>query len=375
MNHLLPLVPIALCLLVLGCTSNPPAAPPDASRPLVGVSYFAGWWPHSPNKWEAGNPRVDWRPRYPGRVPLLGEFNTQETMDKEIDAAADHGIDFWAILWYPHADAGHDAPALLNRGLDYFLASRRASRMSFVVEICNHAPFLTQTDAQWDRCIASLLPAFKHPSCLKVDGRIVVKIHSAWQFWRDGKENAAVCEARISRLRTAIREAGLGEAVIAGGGNLASMSAKDYPAKLFDFTGDYMMVPELPATPELYPYEALAGFLRGIRKQPQPDSRPYMPVVGAGWDPRPWGDKRPSFTMPTRAEWTAELRQVDADLRASPSLGIPRRDGTIVKAFTIYAWNEFGEGGIIAPNRAENAMKIEAIRDVFGPSHLSRAPR
>jgi len=31
----------------------------------------------------------------------------------------------------------------------------------------------------------------------------------------------------------------------------------------------------------------------------------------------------------------------------------------------IYAWNEFGEGGIVAPTRGENEMKLEAIRDVF----------
>ena len=31
----------------------------------------------------------------------------------------------------------------------------------------------------------------------------------------------------------------------------------------------------------------------------------------------------------------------------------------------VYAWNEFGEGGIVAPTRGENEMKLEAIRDVF----------
>ena len=34
--------------------------------------------------------------------------------------------------------------------------------------------------------------------------------------------------------------------------------------------------------------------------------------------------------------------------------------------FTIYAWNEFGEGGIVAPTRSEQTMKLDAIRAVFG---------
>jgi hypothetical protein len=32
---------------------------------------------------------------------------------------------------------------------------------------------------------------------------------------------------------------------------------------------------------------------------------------------------------------------------------------------TIYAWNEFGEGGIVAPTRGDNYSKLEAIRDLF----------
>jgi len=31
----------------------------------------------------------------------------------------------------------------------------------------------------------------------------------------------------------------------------------------------------------------------------------------------------------------------------------------------IYAWNEFGEGGITAPTRGEKQMKLEAVREVF----------
>jgi len=33
----------------------------------------------------------------------------------------------------------------------------------------------------------------------------------------------------------------------------------------------------------------------------------------------------------------------------------------------IYAWNEFGEGGIVAPTKGDGMMKLEAIREVFGP--------
>ena len=380
LSHLHSFISVAIMCLLLaaaltcsGCSAAKIGETPDPDRPLVGVSYFAGWWPQSPNKWEAGNPRADWRPKFPDRVPLLGEFNTQETMDKEIAAAVDHGVDFFAILWYPPSTTSRDPSEWLDRGLEYFMASPNAPRMKFMVEICNHLPFPTETDEQWDRCIAMLLPAFKHPSCLRVDGRVVVKIHSAWQFWRDGGENAVKCLARIARLRNAIKNAGLGDPLIGGGGNIAPMPASDFPAKLFDFAAEYMMVPELPASSTDYPYADLAAYIRTLRTKPDAKCLPFMPVLAAGWNPRPWHDPRPCFAFPTRDEWTAELRQMNADLRASSNLGIPRRDGTVAKAFTIYAWNEFGEGGIVAPTRGEREMKIEAILDVFGPSHASRS--
>jgi hypothetical protein len=32
----------------------------------------------------------------------------------------------------------------------------------------------------------------------------------------------------------------------------------------------------------------------------------------------------------------------------------------------VYAWNEFGEGGFVAPTHGEGFMKLECIREVFG---------
>jgi hypothetical protein len=38
----------------------------------------------------------------------------------------------------------------------------------------------------------------------------------------------------------------------------------------------------------------------------------------------------------------------------------------VQKSFVIYAWNEFGEGGIMAPTVGEREMKLEGIQSVFG---------
>lgn len=95
-----------------------------ASDVLVGVGYFAGWWQGSGDKWfEPWNATVDWRPLYPGRVPLLGDYNTQRAMDAEIQAAAAHGVDFWQILYYDPYPAPREPNAqFLNRGISNFMA-------------------------------------------------------------------------------------------------------------------------------------------------------------------------------------------------------------------------------------------------------------
>src|SRR5512133_1305391 len=123
-------------LIVLLCITVAQIAPAAENRGaafsdgyLVGIYYFAGWWQKLPNKWVVGG--HDWRPDYPARIPLLGEYNDQATMDREIITASTNQVDFFQILWYP--DGGP-----LNEGLRTFMASPNASRMKFTLEFVNH---------------------------------------------------------------------------------------------------------------------------------------------------------------------------------------------------------------------------------------------
>ena len=99
-------------------------------------------------------------------------------------------------------------------------------------------------------------------------------------------------------------------------------------------------------------------------RSPSPSTTPTL------IDPRPWEEQGPSFTDPTRAEWAAALAQA-RDLVADPAnriFGLP--DATsptgVRPAVSIYAWNEFGEGGILAPTAGAGFMKLEVLGAVFG---------
>jgi len=335
---------------------------------LVIVNYFAGWWKPLPNKWHVPGDH-DWRADYPERVPLLGEYNTQETMDREIVAAAEHGVDAFIILWYYNQpdDEREMNARFLNRGLSNYINSPEAHRMKFFIEFCNHPPFEVKTDEEWANCLEAWMPALRHPSYLRVGGKLVFKVHGGHQFWVQNGQDLDRCRAQLESLRKAVRDAGLGEMIIGCGVGAGGTIGPEHPfAKLFDFTCTYMDVPGVERKEEDYPYEDLVEIARKGREEHCNDAIPYLPYVPAGWNPRPWRDPRPSFSLPNREQWETELRRVGEDLAKCENLGLPLPDGGRQKAFTIYAWNEFGEGGFIAPTKGDESMKLKGIQKVFG---------
>ena len=375
---------ILFCLALSGSSiaGEKPVVSGGKEDILVGVNYFAGWWKELPNKWHgqgwnAKDP--DWRPNNPSRVPVLGEYNVQDTMDKEIVAASNHGVDFFMILYYfpkPNTPETVHAPQL-NRGLETFIASKNAGKMKFCIEYCNHGNFSAGNDKEWNECISTWVAAMKHPSYLRVDGQLVFKVHGITQFIKSNNNDLKLCRKRLNQLRDSVRKAGLGEMIIGAGitPETPPLGKKWPPAEIFDFTSTYMSVPKVEPREKDYPYSMVAKQQRtGVKKRVS-DPIPWMPYMAAGWNPRPWAHPkgaphhRTYFTFPTRDEFTRELKAAKQALSANSSLGLPNKDGTNQKAFTIYAWNEFGEGGIVAPTKGRGYMMLECIQDVFGSKH------
>ena len=96
----------------------------------------------------------------------------------------------------------------------------------------------------------------------------------------------------------------------------------------------------------------------------------FQPNIDAGYDTRPAAPNisgRCSFGEPTQPEWEQYLRKVKAKLESPGArLGFPLSGGGVQPAVTIYAWNEFAEGGIVAPTQGEGWSKLLGIAAVFG---------
>ena len=162
-------------------------------------------------------------------------------------------------------------------------------------------------------------------------------------------------------------------------------------AAAFDFTATYNAAPPVcpgfddwecpryhnswmpnatPAGAKIFPYAECADFQAAARGNHSGDPVPYLPNLIAGFDPRPWEEHAPSFAPPTDAEWRAALAQA-RDLVVAPGnrvFGFPDGSGGVQPAVCIYAWNEFGEGGILAPTAGAGSALLQAVADVFAPS-------
>lgn len=363
-KQILFLFAAALCAaLSISCNDDTNALPEDEY--LVGCEYFAGWLNKEPNSW-FWKDGTDWRPLFPERLPVNGQWVDAETMRKDIDIAAANGVDFFSILWYPHAKM-HDDISMINKSVGWFTASPECDKMKFMLEITNHAPFGVTSVADWEDIAFYCATNMEHASYLKIDGRPVVKIHGGGQFINDlgGAEKANEALAAIRRV---IMEAGHQNPIIAVG-LVDDQNIKDsvLGALDVDMSMQYTDPTHLPYLEnEDYPYEMLVEQGRKDRMTRVDDSVPHVPFIAVGWNGRAWQYKLPAFELPNAENWRRALEEMKTDLDNCENFGFPRKDGSRQKAFTIYAWNEYGEGGFLSPTVGAGNMKLEVLDEVFG---------
>ncbi|MCW2274662.1 hypothetical protein GJ654_11500 [Rhodoblastus acidophilus] len=117
------------------------------------------------------------------------------------------------------------------------------------------------------------------------------------------------------------------------------------------------------------PYGACAAGARTFWTAGKRLSIGFLPTVTLGWDYRPLlrdpkeaprRDPNPSWCEPASDQQWAE--QIKAAVDAADSN--PRNDR--FRSIVLYAWNEFSEGGWIAPTVGEGTRRLEVIRRALG---------
>ena len=124
-----------------------------------------------------------------------------------------------------------------------------------------------------------------------------------------------------------------------------------------------------PTGAKVFPYTECASYQAAARGNHSADPVPYLPNLIAGFDPRPWEEQSPSFTFPTQQEWEGALTQLRGvlDSPSGRNFGFPDASlpGGVRPAALIYAWNELGEGGMLAPTAGAGTVLLDTVARVF----------
>jgi hypothetical protein len=184
----------------------------------------------------------------------------------------------------------------------------------------------------------------------------------------EGPDNVKKC---IDYLQKSAREAGLPGVSIASCENVNNVRSLDalYLRFLEGFThitaynyvsGWHYQGPEK----YIHPYSELAEDHKRIWDYLSNQKYlPYIPCVTCGWDARSWEtEEKPeehSWYYPDRTpeQVVSLVEEAGKWMDAHPDLTTKER------ITLLYAWNEFGEGGYIAPTKGDNGRYLGLLGD------------
>jgi len=323
-------------------------------RAMVGAYYFDGWSGKTDHVTEL------LRTKYADRMPVWGwHDDTVEIMEKQIAYCADHGIAFWAFDWYYPEGKEKETP--LNNALGLYLKASNRQRLKFCLLVANHAGFRIGPK-DWDACCQRWLALFQQPTHLRVGGQPLLIIFSPEELRKAFGGPEGVRQA-LESLRAKARQAGLPGVAVAActapGPHLADLARSGYTL----------------LTGYAYPMGWMSGGGSRPFRQLIEDNRrlfedfaktsplPYVPVITAGWDRRPWEEgklppQKMSVWYPDRSPKLVEefVRLGVRWLDDHPDKTLPER------LLLIYAWNENGEGGYLTPTATDGTAYLKAVQ-------------
>jgi len=369
----------------------------------VAVYYFPNYHVDPRNESWHGKGWTEWElvkkagPRFPGheqpKVPLWGYLDESdpETAAKQIEAAADHGIDAFIYDWYWYEDG-----PFLNDALEQgFLQARNRSRLKFSLMWANHDwinihPYKRSTDytvlakggvsrqafeAAVDHIVARY---FSHPSYWRVNGDLYFSIYELMSLV-SGLGGIDAAKDALDYFRKKTREAGLGElhlnAVVWGVQILPQERKIANANEMLEMLGidsvtSYVWIHNVPM--ERFPaldYSAYAKqAIEDWGRLTSEYAKSYYPNVTMGWDSSPrtvQSDKFEPLGYPFTSVLTGNTpaefeKALSAAKRFLEQSDLPHPH------LTINSWNEWTEGSYIEPDTKNGYGYLEAIRRVFG---------
>jgi len=376
----------------------------------VGAYYFPNYHVDARNESVHGPGWTEWdlvkraEPRFPGhqqpKMPLWGceDEADPKAMARKIDAAADHGLDYFIFDWYMYEDG-----PFLQRGLDEgFLGAANNQRVKFCLMWANHDwtnihpakaharekhweasrgyllyPGKVSPEA-FDRIVAHVIGRyFGHPSYWRIAGCPYFSVYDLTKLIA-GFGSLEQTRAGIDRFRAKVRAAGFPDlhfnAVVWGRTILPGETAPTDPKRVVDALGfdsitSYVWIhhagmPHFPFTEYALVRDRYLAYWDSAEKT---FAQPYFPNVTTGWDASPrtvQSDRYLNLGYPFCPILANNTPAAFREALALTKSRLDRRSG--LKILNINAWNEWTEGSYLEPDMLNGLAYLEAIRDVFG---------
>lgn len=323
-------------------------------RATVGAYYFDGW------SGKTNHITKLLETEFADRKPVWGwKDDTVEIMQKQIDYCADHGIAFWAFDWY--YPEGQNKTTPLNNALGLYLKAPNRQRVKFCLLVANHQGFRIGPK-DWDVCCQRWTELFRQPTHLRLDGQPLLIFFSPGELQRAFGGVEGVRKA-LDSLRAKAKKSGLPGVAVAActgpGGHLNDLARSGYTL----LTGyNYNLGWQSGGGSQPF-RKLIEGNERIFEQFAESSPLPYVPVITAGWDRRPWEKgklppEKMSVWYPDRTPKLVEefMRLGVRWMDKHPDKTTPQR------LLLIYAWNENGEGGYLTPAAKDGTEYLKAVK-------------
>lgn len=334
----------------------------SVEKPLIGAIRWDAWTGGEitvqvektlgPGKYHY---RLPWFSGIVSEDQVIIDGSPQEVMDREIEWAAASGIDYWAILVYPEESS-------MSGAIKQYMKSSVHRKLKFCMILSNT---LNSSASDWIRERNRIKEYILDPNYQKVmNGRPLLYVFNAQGILKDHMN-------RIEELRTIFKREGLDPYWVFMGWHPANdwVKAKETG---FDAVTCYAYDGSQPT---------FSDFATAIEEQYWTKSDQagavQVPLVSSGWDKRPRIDHPVSWEPKTsnsyhlRTSWPPPPTpgELASHLKGAIRFVSLHPGSCESKAILIYAWNEYDEGGWIAPTLGANGLpdtgRLDAIREVI----------
>ncbi len=331
----------------------------------VGAYYFDGWAGKNKYADDSNEPWAKDAPshltrrfvnEFSNREPVWGwRDDSPEIMERQIDLAADNGVDFFLFCWYWSDNKGPiNVEAVeknnLHTSMELYLKAKNRDRLKYSLLIANHAGFEILENENWASAVRYWSKYFKDPEYIKVDGKPLLVIF--------GTGDDAITNEQIAVIQETAKQEGFKNGLaLAGCGGGAK-------GKAFDYSTHYNLTSGYADGHEEHKFQELID-----RAEPQwkgTEAQPYIPVLNAGWDKRPWEgpdglSQKEGWYYPDSSPELFKNFLKDAVKWMDDNPTKTTKERLIL----IYAWNELGEGGYLVPTKGDpDAAKLKMIKEV-----------